>query len=95
MRAEISADRSAFRRRLPITHACSHVKWANVNDLSSRASSVMLRVGFGSVSSIVDGSSDVCVLWDGGVLVFSCWLLWIRETGYKFIEWILGEIEKD
>lgn len=47
------ADRSVLRRMLPITQACSHVKWENVNDFSSLASSAVLREGFGSVSSIM------------------------------------------
>lgn len=53
MMAVASAVRSALRRMFPITHACSHVKWAKVNDLSSRASSLRERPGEGNVSSMV------------------------------------------
>ncbi|KAF1933416.1 uncharacterized protein M421DRAFT_88636 [Didymella exigua CBS 183.55] len=52
MSAEISADLNVLRRILPMTHACSHVKCANVKLFSSRASSVTFRVGFGRDSSI-------------------------------------------
>lgn len=47
MSADVSVDRSVFLRILPMTHACSHVKCANVNAFSSRARSATLRVGFG------------------------------------------------
>lgn len=57
-----SAVRNAFRNIFPMTHACSHVKCANVNDLSSLASSAKSRVGAGSVLSILfddDGAFEV------------------------------------
>jgi len=51
--AGIEAVRSALRRMLPITHACSHVKCAKVKDFSSCARSERWREGWGSVSSIL------------------------------------------
>jgi hypothetical protein len=60
------------------------VKWANVKDFSSRASSATFRVGFGSVSSIVSESGEKCDLLGGR------WpLLLSRETGYRFIDSML------
>lgn len=52
MMAEASAVRRALRRILPMTQACSQVKWAKVKDFSSRARSLRERVGEGSWSSI-------------------------------------------
>jgi hypothetical protein len=51
--ADTEAVRSALRRIFPITHACSHVKCANVKDFSCCARSERLREGMGSVSSIL------------------------------------------
>lgn len=59
MMAEASAVRRALRRMLPMIHACSHVKWENVKDFSSRARSMRERVGEGSVSSILRESNGV------------------------------------
>ena len=53
IRAGASAERSVLRRMLPITHACSQVKWEKVRARSSWASSVRSRVGVGRDSSIV------------------------------------------
>lgn len=50
--AETEAVRSALRKMFPMTHACSHVKCANVKDFSSCARSPIFRVGGGRVSSI-------------------------------------------
>ena len=53
MRAAQSMVLSALRNMLPITQACSQVKCAKVNDLSSRARSESECVGDGSEFSIV------------------------------------------
>lgn len=84
MSAAVSADRSVFRRILPMIQACSQVKCANVNDFSSRTSSATLRVIFGRASSIVSESSEKCDLMGGRSS-----LLWSRETGYRFIDKML------
>lgn len=53
MRAGQSMVRRALRRMLPITQACSQVKWAKVKDFSSRASSWTEFVGEGRELSMV------------------------------------------
>lgn len=58
--AETEAVRSAFRKMFPMTHACSQVKCANVNDFSSCARSPKLRVGDARVSSMLDLDVDGC-----------------------------------
>jgi hypothetical protein len=52
--ADTEAVRRALRSMLPITHACSHVKCANVKDFSCCARSGKLLVGVGRVLSILD-----------------------------------------
>lgn len=58
MRAGVSAVRSALRRMFPMTHACSHVKCANVKPFSSLASSWRSRVGEVKVLNILLADED-------------------------------------
>jgi hypothetical protein len=58
--AETDAVRSALRRILPMTHACSQVKCAKVKDFSSCARSWRFWVGDGRVSSMLDLDDDGC-----------------------------------
>lgn len=58
MTADTDAVLSALRNIFPMTHACSHVKCANVKLLSSLARSMRFCVGVGRVSSIVEELDD-------------------------------------